>query len=203
MLAAEYEQRRHHDDWRHMKKRSIKPRRPVHPSPAALITSISEDGRPNIITLGEVFNISIASPVIVGIAIAKPRYSHELITATREYVVNLPTAAMVEAVDLCGTISGRDVDKFAEFGLTPVAAEQVRPPLIAECPISLECRVVGIQEIGDHDLFQGEAVAEHVAEDALDDDGGIIVGKLDPLCYLHGEYWSCGTKLGHHGYTRK
>ena len=186
-----------------MKKRSIKPRRPVHPSPAALITSISEDGRPNIITLGEVFNISIASPVIVGIAIAKPRYSHELITATREYVVNLPTAAMVEAVDLCGTISGRDVDKFAEFGLTPVAAEQVRPPLIAECPISLECRVVGIQEIGDHDLFLGEAVAEHVAEDALDDDGGIIVGKLDPLCYLHGEYWSCGTKLGHHGYTRK
>ena len=186
-----------------MNKRSIKPFRPVHPSPAALITSISEDGRPNIITLGEVFNVSIRSPVIVGIAIAKPRYSHELITATREYVVNLPTAAMVEAVDLCGTISGRDVDKFAEFGLTPVPAEKVRPPLIAECPVSIECRVIGIQEIGDHDLFLGEAVAEHVAEDALDDDGRIVVGKLDALCYLHGEYWSCGAKLGHHGYTRK
>ena len=186
-----------------MKKRSIKPRRPVHPSPAALITSVSEDGRPNIITLGEVFNVSIRSPVIVGIAIAKPRYSHELISATREYVVNLPTAAMVETVDRCGTVSGREIDKFAEFGLTPVPAEKVRPPLIAECPISVECRVIGIQEIGDHDLFLGEAVAEHVAEDALDNDGRIIVGKLDPLCYLHGEYWSCGTKLGHHGYTRK
>jgi flavin reductase (DIM6/NTAB) family NADH-FMN oxidoreductase RutF len=164
---------------------------------------VSEDGRPNIITLGEVFNVSIRSPVIVGIAIAKPRYSHELISATREYVVNLPTAAMVETVDRCGTVSGREIDKFAEFGLTPVPAEKVRPPLIAECPISVECRVIGIQEIGDHDLFLGEAVAEHVAEDALDNDGRIIVGKLDPLCYLHGEYWSCGTKLGHHGYTRK
>ena len=87
-----------------MKKRSIKPFRPVHPSPAGLITSISAAGKPNIITLGEVFNVSIRSPVILGIAIAKPRYSHELISATREFVINLPTAAMLEAVDRCGTV---------------------------------------------------------------------------------------------------
>ena len=185
-----------------MKKRSIEPFRPVHPSPAALITSVDEDERANIITLGEVFNISIKNPVILGIAIAKPRYSHELISATREYVVNLPTAAMLEIVDRCGTVSGRDVDKFAEFALTPAPAEKVRPPLIAECPINIECRVIGIQEIGDHDLFLGEAVAEHVAEDALDEDGKIIVEKLDPLCYLHGEYWTCGEKLGRHGFTK-
>ena len=186
-----------------MKKRSVKPFRPVHPSPAALVTSVSADGRPNIITLGEVFNVSIGEPVILGIAIAKPRYSHELITIAREYVVNLPTSAMVETVDRCGSVSGRDVDKFAEFGLTPVPADKVRPPLIAECPISVECRVLDIQEIGDHDLFLGEAVAEHVAEDALDEDGRILVGKLDPLCYMHSEYWSCGRKLGRHGFTCK
>ena len=67
-----------------MRKRSIKPFRPVHPSPAALVTSMTEDGRPNIITLGEVFNISVSTPVILGIAIAKARYSHEVISATRE-----------------------------------------------------------------------------------------------------------------------
>jgi flavin reductase (DIM6/NTAB) family NADH-FMN oxidoreductase RutF len=186
-----------------MKKRSIKPFRPVHPSPAALITSVSDDGRANIITLGEVFNVSIRDPVILGIAIAKPRYSHELISATREYVVNLPTAGMVEPVDRCGTVSGRHVDKFAEFGLTPVAAESVQPPLIAECPINIECRVIGIQEIGDHDLFLGEALAEHVAQEALDEKGNIMVDRLDPLCYLHGEYWSCGRRLGRHGFSRK
>ena len=67
-----------------MRKRLVEPLRPVYPSPAALITSVSEDGRPNIITLGGVFNISICTPVILGIAIAKPRYSHELITATAD-----------------------------------------------------------------------------------------------------------------------
>ena len=186
-----------------MKKQSVTPFRPVHPSPAALITSVREDGRANIITLGEVFNVSIRDPVILGIAIAKPRYSHELISATREYVVNLPTAGMVEQVDRCGTVSGRQVDKFTEFGLTAVAAEKVRPPLIAECPINIECRVIGIQEIGDHDLFLGEALAEHVAEEALDEKGNILVDRLDPLCYLHSEYWSCGRRLGRHGFSRK
>ena len=186
-----------------MQKRSVRPFRPVYPSPAALVTSISEDGRPNIITLGEVFNISIAEPVIVGIAIAKPRYSHALISATREYVVNLAKASMVETVDRCGTISGRDVDKFAEYGLTPVPASKVRPPLIGECPVNIECEVIGIQEIGDHDLFLGRALAEHIAEEALDEGGNILVDKLDPLCYQHSEYWNCGTKLARHGFSRK
>ena len=186
-----------------MTKRSIKPFRPVHPSPAALITCADASGRANIITLAEVFNVSIADPVVVGIAIAKPRWSHELITASGEYVVNLPTAAMVEVVDRCGTVSGRDVDKFAEFGLTAIPAEKVAAPLIAECPINVECRVIGIQEIGDHDLFLGEAVAQHVDESVLDADGKIDVAKLDALCYLHSKYWSCGRELGVHGFTAR
>ena len=188
-----------------MQKRSIKPFRPAYPSPAALVTSISEDGRPNIITLGEVFNISIGvgQPVILGIAIAKPRYSHALISATRQYVVNFPTARMVRTVDLCGTVSGRDVDKFAAFGLTPVPAMHVRPPLIDQCPINVECRVLSIQEVGDHDLFLGQALAEHVAEEALDREGHILVDQLDFLCYLHSEYWSSGKRLGRHGFSRQ
>lgn len=186
-----------------MKKQRIRPFRPIYPSPAGLVTSISVDGRPNIITLGEIFNISIASPVIVGIAIHKDRYSHELISATREYVVNLPTAGMVETVDLCGSVSGRDVDKFARFGLTPVEADEVSPPLLAECPVNIECHVIGIQEIGDHDLFLGRAVAVHIAEEALDQRGRVIVDRLDPLCYLHSEYHSLGARLGLHGFTSK
>jgi flavin reductase (DIM6/NTAB) family NADH-FMN oxidoreductase RutF len=185
-----------------MKKRQIKPFRPVYPSPAGLVTSISEEGRPNIITLGEIFNISIAKPVIVGIAIHKQRYSHKLISDTREYVVNLPTTGMVEIVDQVGSVSGRDVDKFTELHLTPVSAENVRPPLIAECPMNIECRVIGIQEIGDHDLFLGEVLAVHIAEAALDERGHVIVDKLAPLCYLHSEYWTLGTKLGPHGFSR-
>lgn len=185
-----------------MPKREVKPFRPVYPSPAALVTSVDAEGRPNIITLGEVFNISIAEPVIVGIAIAKPRYSHELISATREYVVNLPSSGLVRKVDRCGTCSGRDVDKFGEIGLTPLPATRVGPPLIGECPVNCECRVIGIQEIGDHDLFLGEVVAEHADESVLDERGRIRGELLDPLCYLNGEYWTAGGKLGLHGFTR-
>jgi flavin reductase (DIM6/NTAB) family NADH-FMN oxidoreductase RutF len=186
-----------------MAKRSIEPFRPVYPSPAALVTAVDENGRANIITLGEVFNLSIAEPVIVGIAIAKARYTHELISRTGEFVVNLPPARLLEKVDRCGSVSGRQVDKFAAFGLTALAATRVRPPLIAECPVNLECRLLGIEEIGDHDLFKGEVLVEHVDEDVLDASGRVQVSKLDPLCYMMGEYWSAGRKLGHHGFTRK
>jgi flavin reductase (DIM6/NTAB) family NADH-FMN oxidoreductase RutF len=185
-----------------MSKRTIPPHRPAYPSPAGLITSVAPDGKPNIVTLAEVFNLSIARPVIVGIAIVKSRYSHELIAASGEFVVNFPTTRIVGAVDLCGTISGREVDKFAASGLTPIPAQLVKAPLIAECPLNLECRLLGIEETGDHDLFKGEVLAEHADEEILDEYGRIQVDKLDPLCYLFGEYWSIGVKRGWHGFTK-
>jgi len=185
-----------------MSKTLIKPSRPIYPSPAALVTSVAPNGKANIITLGEVFNLSIAAPVIVGIGIAKQRYSHGLISQSGEFVVNLPTAAMAELVDRCGSLSGRDVDKFQAVGLTAVEAMHVRPPLIAECPISLECRLMGVQQVGDHDIFRGEVIAEHVAESLLDEHGRIDVSRLDVLCFIMGEYWSLGRKLGQYGFSR-
>ncbi|MBM3241862.1 flavin reductase family protein [Candidatus Poribacteria bacterium] len=185
-----------------MRKISVKPFRPVYPSPAALITSVASDGKANIITLGEVYNLSVSKPVIVGISIAKARYSHKLISESLEYVVNLPTTRILEKVDRCGTMSGRDVDKFAELGLTPIPASKVKPPLIAECPINLECEVIKIEEIGDHDMFVGEVIVEHVDEELLDERGRLQVEKLDGLCYVLSEYWSLGQKLGYHGFSR-
>lgn len=171
--------------------------RPVYPTPAGLITSVSRDGVPNIITLGEVFNLSIRSPVIVGIAIAPERYSHELISETREFVVNLPTASMIDTVLGCGSCSGRDgVNKFERFGLTPMPASHVRPPLIAECPINIECKVLKIETIGDHDLFQGEVLAEHVSRSVLDEKGAVDPAKLDPLVFVRSGFWAVGKRVG-------
>ena len=190
-----------------MSKVQIKPFRPIYPTPAGLITSIAPDGRANIITLGEIFNLSLRSPTIVGIAIRKATYSHGLIAQSGEYVVNLPTTRILEEVDRCGSVSGRKVDKFAAFGLTPLPAAVVKPPLIAECPVNVECRVIGMEEVGDHDLFKGEVVAAHVDEDLLDERGRICLDRLDVVCFmhsfdLHGEYWSLGRKLGDLWFTR-
>jgi flavin reductase (DIM6/NTAB) family NADH-FMN oxidoreductase RutF len=178
-----------------MPKVQIRPNRPVYPTPAALITCADEAGAPNILTLGETFNISISRPVILGIAIRKSRYSHTLISRTREFVVNLPTAAIADHVWYCGRTSGRNVDKFEETGLTPIPASVVRAPLIAECPVNVECRVTGIQEIGDHDLFLGEAVAQHVDESLLDQAGKIQVEKLNGFAFVLDEFWTFGHQL--------
>jgi flavin reductase (DIM6/NTAB) family NADH-FMN oxidoreductase RutF len=188
-------------------KVTIKPFRPIYPTPAALITSVAPDGRGNIITLGEVFNLSLRTPTIVGIAIRKATYSHGLIARSGEYVVNMPTTQMLEKVDRCGTVSGRETDKFAAIGLTPLPAAVVQPPLIAECPVSIECKVIGMEEVGDHDLFKGEVVAAHVDETLLDEQGHVCPDRLDVVCFLYcfnfgGEYWSLGRKLGNLGFTR-
>jgi flavin reductase (DIM6/NTAB) family NADH-FMN oxidoreductase RutF len=187
-----------------MKKTKVNIFRPVHPSLAALITSVDAAGKANIITLAEVFNISIRKPVIVGIAIRPATYSHGLISETREYVVNLTTVGILEKVDRCGTVSGRNgTDKFDRFGLSPIPASLVKPPLIDECPVNVECKVIGIQTLGDHDLFLGEVVAVHVDDDKVDANGKIVTEYLDLLGYINGEYWSFGKYLAKHGFSKK
>ena len=117
--------------------------RPIYPTPAGLVTTVDADGKANIITLGEIYNLSIRKHVIVGLGIAPQRYSHQLLCECREFVVNLPTSALLDKVLACGNVSGRDDhDKFAMTGLTPLPAQKVKPPLIAECPVNLECRLL-------------------------------------------------------------
>lgn len=177
--------------------------RPVYPTPAALVTSVAADGTPNIIVLGECFNLSISKPVIVGLAVVPSRYSYKLIKESGEFAVNFPTAELVEVVDRCGSATGRKVgDKFAYAGLTPVPAARIKAPLIAECPVNLECKLLDILPSGDHDLLRGEVIAQHVDEACLDPDGNIAITSLNPLCYILGQYWSTGRHLGHHGFTR-
>jgi flavin reductase (DIM6/NTAB) family NADH-FMN oxidoreductase RutF len=153
----------------------------VFPSPAGLITSVDDAGRPNIITLGEVFNLSIRKPVIVGIAIDPARYSHELISRQGEFVVNLPPGDLWPRVLQCGSVSGREVDKFATLGLTALPATHVKPPLIAECVLNIECRVRDIRSIGDHDLFQGEVLAVHANPAYTDESGCLDPAKISSV----------------------
>ena len=174
---------------------SYDPSRPIYPSPASLVTSVDADGRANIITLGETFNLSIRSPVIVGIAIAPARYSHQLIREQGEFVVNLPPASLLAKVMRCGSMSGRDHDKFAEVGLTPLPATHLRAPLIAECPVNIECRLLSVQTIGDHDLFLGEVLEHHVSPDLLNDGGTLDPTKLSTICIAGGHFFDLGEHL--------
>ncbi len=187
-----------------MAKRRVDSFRSVYPTPAALISCVAADGRPNIIALGEVFNVSLAKPPIVGISVRKATYSHGLIASSREFVINFPTPALMRQTELCGSTTGRATDKFAAAGLTAVPSSTVRPPLIAECPVNLECRVIDLRETGDHDLFLAEVLFAHADEEILDAGGRVLPERLQPLIFMSnfggpGEYWTLGKKIGMRG----
>ena len=109
----------------------------------------------SICPLGWKMNCS-GSPQMMAISVAPGHLTHELIAKSGEFVLAWPGADLAEATMLCGTKSGRDVDKFAETGLTALAAAHVRAPLVAECIANLECRVAGRLTAGDHTIFSGE-----------------------------------------------
>ena len=184
-----------------MAKLVKRPSTALYPVPVVLVTCGTGD-QANIITLAWVGTIC-SDPPAVGIAIRPSRHSHGLISQAGEFVVNIPTADLVAQVDYCGQVSGRDVDKWVACGFTPEPASVVTTPLIAQCPVNLECELGRIIPLGTHDLFVGEIVAVQLDEAILDDArhsrGRIDYTKARPLAYLSGQYWGIGELLGQYG----
>jgi flavin reductase (DIM6/NTAB) family NADH-FMN oxidoreductase RutF len=184
-----------------MAKLVKRPSTALYPLPVVLVTCGSGD-QANIITLAWVGTIC-SDPPMVGIAIRPSRHSNGLIRRTEEFVVNVPTADLVAQADYCGQVSGRDVDKWAACGFTPQPGSAVATPLIAQCPVNLECKLAQIVPLGAHDLFVGEIVAVQLDEAILDDRGRIDYAKARPFAYLGGQYREIGELLGQYGDWRE
>jgi flavin reductase (DIM6/NTAB) family NADH-FMN oxidoreductase RutF len=135
---------------------------PVFPRPVALVTMHTEEGD-NIITLSWVGTVC-SSPPVIAMGIRKNRYSHGMIVKSGEFVVNIPGADRVREADFCGTRSGEDTDKFQKTGFTKEEGKVVKAPLIKECPINMECKLMNAIELGSHTVFLGEVVGIHFDE---------------------------------------
>lgn len=147
---------------------SAKAYRLIYPKLVVLVSCIDpETGKPNIITIAWAAPLSMKPP-LVGILVAPRRYSHELISKAREFVVNIPTIEILDQAVKCGKVSGRRHDKFFEFGLTPKPAKAVKTPIIEECVAHLECKLTDQITTGDHTLFVGEVVAVYANEGTFD-----------------------------------
>ncbi len=170
---------------------------PPFPCPVVLV-SAGADGRESIITLAWAGMIS-SEPMTVGVGIRPSRFTFDLIMKSGEFAVNVPNANLLEAVDACGTTSGRDVDKFEKYGLTRAKGMAIKSPLIAECPVALECKLKGTLDLGTHHLFLGEVVAISAAKEFTDDNGHLHIDKLDPLAYIGGKYRTLGARVGLYG----
>lgn len=165
-----------------------------YPWPIVLVSCVDESGKPNIITIGA-SSVCSAHPPTVGIAVGVRQYSLGLINATQDFGVNLPRSDQLWQADYCGCVSGRTMNKFEAAKFTPQQATKITSPLIRECPVSMECKLIHTLHLGDHDWLVGEVVAVHVDEEILDERGHLDNTKLNPLLSLHGEYWSAGEKL--------
>ena len=151
------------------------------PLPTILVTAADELGRPNIITLAWHSPISIEPP-LYGISISPKRYTHGLIARTGEFVINFPPFKLLDKVHKCGSASGRSSDKFRQTGLTALPSDKVKPPIIAECYLHLECKVAGSAVFGDHTWFVGEVL--NISADEGLFDSGILKEQGDPVLYM-------------------
>jgi flavin reductase (DIM6/NTAB) family NADH-FMN oxidoreductase RutF len=184
-------------------KRTLKPCTPIVPAPVVLVTCRDAAGNDNIITLAWAGVVS-SSPPMVGVSVRPHRHSHPMIVESGEFGVNIPSAALLRLADRCGTVSGKSVDKFHDTGFTRLAGERIKAPLIAECPINLECAVRQRIHLGTHDLFLGEVLAVRVSASCMAGDR-IDVARVAPVAFAPeaNEYWSLGAVIGTYGFTAK
>lgn len=170
------------------------------PVPAVLVGCGSAEADWNLITVAWT-GIVCSKPPMLSVSVRPERHSHGLIRQSGEFTVNIPTAAMAADVDWCGVVSGREHRKFAERHLTPLAGSKVAAPLVAECPLGLECRVTQVLELGMHDLFLAEIVAVQVTESWINESGRLELERAGLLSYVHGHYFGLGECIGHFGYS--
>lgn len=182
-----------------MSKQAWKGSTLLGPIPPTLITCGSMDS-PNIFTVAWTGIINTIPPKTY-ISVRPERFSYPLIKESGEFVINLTTRDLVRAADFCGVRSGRDIDKFAQMKLTPQPASQLGCPMLAESPVSLECRVTDMLELGSHHMFLADIVAVNVEESLLDTAGKLCLDRCNLVAFAHGEYYGLGERLGSFGYT--
>ena len=183
-----------------MGKQSWKPGNMLNPVPAVMVSVADREGRPNIITVAWAGTVC-TNPPMVSISVRPSRYSYDIIRETGEFVINLTTEKLTRACDYCGVVSGRDVDKFAKTGLTPMAVEGVRAPAIAESPVNIACRVKETRALGSHTMFIAEVVGVTADDAFMDETGRFHINDTGLIMYSHGEYFGMGRRLGKFGYS--
>ena len=160
------------------------------PVPPVMVTCGDMENS-NIITVGWAGIIN-THPPRVSIAIRPTRHSYNLIKESGEFIINLTPASLIRECDYCGIFTGAKVDKFAKTGLHKAPASVVSCPIIEECPLALECKVIDILPQGTHDLFLAEVVAVDVDDAILDENGKLCMDRAGLAAYAHGEYFALG-----------
>lgn len=169
------------------------------PVPAVMV-SCGDEVEKSIITVAWCGTLATTPPTTY-ISLRPSRHSYGIIQRTGEFVINLVPASMARMADYCGIFTGAKVDKFAKCGLTAEPCAAVKAPRIAECPVSLACRVKQVIPLGSHDMFLAEILSVDVDEALFDKAGALHMEKAELCAYVHGEYYALGKKVGKFGFS--
>ena len=196
---------KHNDDTKTVQppitKQSWKAGTLIYPLPAVLVSSGATPEEYNLFTVAWTGTVCTEPPMCY-ISVRKQRHSYDIIRRTGEFVINLTTEAMAHATDWCGVRSGRNENKWAATGLTPMATSHVSAPIVAESPLSICCKVRQVIELGTHDMFLADVVGIEADERYIDPTTGkFSLDKASPIVYSHGEYYTLGKLIGHFGWS--
>lgn len=170
-----------------------------YPIPAVMV-SLGTMEKSNIITVAWT-GILCTNPAKVYISVRKERYSYNIIKETGEFVINLTTKDLAYATDWCGVRSGSKYDKFKEMKLTKQKANFVKCPMIKESPVSIECRVSEIKELGSHHMFIADVLGINADEQYIDEKGAFDISKCNLIAYANGGYYPLAKKIGKFGFS--
>ncbi len=182
-----------------MSKTIWKPGTFIYPLPVVMVSCGNMENS-NIITVAWTGIVNTEKPMCY-ISVRKERYSHNIIKNTKEFAINLTTKSLAYATDWCGVKTGAKVDKFKEMHLTKEKANFVKCPLIKESPVSIECKVKEIKEMGSHDMFIAEILSIDADEKYIDEKGAFDIEKCDLIAYANGKYFALGKQIGKFGYS--
>lgn len=175
----------------------------LYPLPAVMVSTADTEGNTNIITVAWTGTVC-SDPAMLYVSVRPCRYSHHMMKASGEFVVNLTTEKLSYAADWCGVKSGKDVDKWQEMKLTQGKADKLSyAPIIKESPVNIECKVTEVKELGSHDMFLAEVQAVQIDEHYLKENGKFELNNTGLIAYSHGEYVTLGKSIGKFGYSVK
>jgi len=163
-------------------KNSIGAKTIIYPTPVLIVGTYDKDEKPNVMAAAW-GGISCSNPPCVSISLREATYSHGNIKLNKAFTLNIPSKDQVTEADYFGIVSGRDEDKFASTGLTPVASELVDAPYIDEFPLILELKLVNTLELGLHTQFTGEIMDIKVDTEFTDARGNPDIKKIKPILY--------------------
>ena len=171
----------------------------LSPIPPALVTC-SDGEQDNVFTVAWTGIVNTIPPKTY-ISVRPSRHSYGLIKKSGVFAINLTTAPLVRAADFCGVHTGAKMNKFERCCLEKAPASEIPCPILADSPLSLECRVTDVISLGSHDMFLADIVAVDVDDSLIGEDGKLHLERAQLAAYAHGDYFELGKRIGSFGFS--